>query len=117
MSPRPCQNAVETLQKTLAIQGQYWGCLAPQLDSARLSHFECWGRERVGEERLREARERGEGREDTPLIGHTLTTNHLYQILKPIVHLISGLIPWRLTKSPPDLPAGMAALSVQQQRL
>ena len=35
-------------------QGQYWGCLASQLDSARLSHFECWGRERVGEERLRE---------------------------------------------------------------
>ena len=35
-------------------QGQYWGCLAAQLDAARLSHFECWGRERVGEERLRE---------------------------------------------------------------
>ena len=36
------------------LQGQYWGCLAAQLDAARLSHFECWGRERVGEERLRE---------------------------------------------------------------
>ena len=35
-------------------KGQYWGCLAAQLDAARLSHFECWGRERVGEERLRE---------------------------------------------------------------
>ena len=38
----------------ILMQGQYWGCLAAQLDAARLSHFECWGRERVGEERLRE---------------------------------------------------------------
>jgi len=67
LARRPCQNAVETLQKTIAIQGQYWGCLAAQLDAARLSHFECWGRERVGEERLREVREREEGREEEGL--------------------------------------------------
>ena len=41
----PCHNAVETLQKTLAIQSQYWAsCGAPgQLDRLAMSHFQAWG--------------------------------------------------------------------------
>ncbi len=41
----PCHNAVETLQKTLAIQSQYWACCgAPgQLDRLAMSHFQAWG--------------------------------------------------------------------------
>ena len=42
----PCYNAVETLQKTLAIQSQYWSCLGPHVDRVALSHFQSWGRER-----------------------------------------------------------------------
>jgi len=52
----PSHNAVETLQKTLAIQSQYWSCIASsgqsQIDRVALSHFQCWGREREDFEAL-----------------------------------------------------------------
>ena len=52
LSRRPSQNAVETLQKTVAIQSQYWPCLTSGPDKISLSHFECWGREREACETL-----------------------------------------------------------------
>ena len=37
----PCPHAVETLQKTVAIQGQYWASLAAtSLDRVAMSHLQ-----------------------------------------------------------------------------
>ena len=50
LSRPPCYNAVETLQKTVAIQSQYWTSLtgAGPMERVGLSHFQCWGRDKVG---------------------------------------------------------------------
>ena len=52
LSRQPCLHAVETLQKTLALQSQYWPCLTAALDKVALSHFECWGREKEASDTL-----------------------------------------------------------------
>lgn len=49
---RPCQNAVDTLQKTLAIQSQYWPVLSRYSESCMLSHLETWEKEREESEAL-----------------------------------------------------------------
>ena len=49
LSRPPCFNAVETLQKTLAIQSQYWTSLTGPavIERVGLSHFQSWGRDKV----------------------------------------------------------------------
>ena len=46
LARRPCQAAVETLQKTLAIQLPYWEVLRGYSESAILSHLEAWEKNR-----------------------------------------------------------------------
>ena len=46
LARRPCTSAMETLQKTLAIQTPYWEVLKVNPDTALLSHLESWERER-----------------------------------------------------------------------
>lgn len=47
LARRPCPPAVETLQKTLAIQSAYWETLKTRCqESAVLSHMEAWQKER-----------------------------------------------------------------------
>ena len=46
LARRPNQPAIDTLQKTLAIQGAYWEVLKLKPESAVLSHLEAWEKER-----------------------------------------------------------------------
>lgn len=46
LARRPSASAMETLQKTLAIQTPYWETLRVNPDTALLSHLEAWERER-----------------------------------------------------------------------
>ena len=52
LARRPSASAMETLQKTLAIQTPYWETLRANPDTALLSHLEAWERERDREGRL-----------------------------------------------------------------
>lgn len=52
LARRPCQNAIDTLQKTMAIQSQYWPVLARYADSVLLSHFESWEKDKEETEAL-----------------------------------------------------------------
>ena len=46
LARRPSASAMETLQRTLAIQTPYWETLRTNPDTALLSHLEAWERER-----------------------------------------------------------------------
>ena len=52
LARRPCQNAVDTIQKTMAIHCQYWSTLSSYADRVVLSHFESWGKEKEDTEAL-----------------------------------------------------------------
>ena len=52
LARRPCQNAIDTLQKTMAIQSQYWPILARYQDTVTFSHFESWEKEKEETEAL-----------------------------------------------------------------
>lgn len=52
LARRPCQNAVDTIQKTMAIHCQYWNNLSSYADRVVLSHFESWGKEKEDTEAL-----------------------------------------------------------------
>ena len=52
LARRPCQNAVDTIQKTMAIHCQYWNNLSSYADRVGLSHFESWGKEKEDTEAL-----------------------------------------------------------------
>lgn len=52
LARRPCANASETLQKTLAIQTPYWEVLRHSQASALLSHLEAWEKSREENEAL-----------------------------------------------------------------
>jgi hypothetical protein len=52
LARRPCAAAVETLQKTLAIQSPYWSVLKKNPNLALLSHLEAWERSREDTETL-----------------------------------------------------------------
>jgi len=53
LARRPNPSAVETLQKTIAIQSPYWEVLRRFPEAALLSHFEAWEKEREQTEALR----------------------------------------------------------------
>ena len=53
LARRPNPSAIETLQKTLAIQSPYWEVLRRFPEAALLSHFEAWEKEREQTEALR----------------------------------------------------------------
>ena len=53
LARRPSASAMETLQRTLAIQTPYWETLRTNPDTALLSHLEAWERERDRDGRRR----------------------------------------------------------------
>ena len=53
LARRPNPTAFETLQKTIAIQSPYWDVLRRHPDTALMSHFEAWEKEREQNEALR----------------------------------------------------------------
>ena len=53
LARRPNPAAFETLQKTIAIQSPYWDVLRRCPDTALMSHFEAWEKEREQNEALR----------------------------------------------------------------
>lgn len=52
LARRPCTPAMETLQKTLAIQTPYWEVLRRHSETAFLSHLEAWEKSREENEAL-----------------------------------------------------------------